>query len=35
MPGKHQYWLQKTRVVATVGAAAIILILYGLRHVFG
>ena len=35
MPGKHQYWLQKTRVVVTVGAVAVMLILYGLRHVFG
>lgn len=35
MPGKHQYWLQKIRVAVTVAAVAVILIIYGLRHVFG
>ena len=35
MPGKHQVWLQHTRVVLTVGTLAVIAILYGLRQFLG
>ncbi len=35
MPGKHQLWLQKTRFVVTIAAAAVLVIIYVVRHVLG
>jgi hypothetical protein len=35
MPGKYEYRLQKARVVVTVAALAVVLVAYGLRHLFG
>jgi hypothetical protein len=35
MPGKHQLWLQKTRVILTIAAVAVVLIIYGVRYFLG
>jgi hypothetical protein len=35
MPGKHQLWLQKTRVWLTVGIVAVFVIVYGLKYFLG
>ncbi len=35
MPGKYDQKLLKTRSVLTVGALAIVLIVYGFRHLLG
>ena len=35
MPGKHQLWLQKTRVILTVAVVAALLFVYGWRYFLG